>query len=558
MKLSPNYLKRYTDISTLLLKYRQPNLGSKFRTDNELDGEDDKAASKAKELPEDLERLGPTFVKLGQLLSSRADLLPPIYLRSLARLQDHVKPFGYAEVQTIVEAELGARINKIFSSFDPDPIAAASLGQVHRAALHDGRPVAVKVQRPNIAKQIEEDFAALSEMAQFLSRHTQFGQRYQLTKILEEFETTLALELDYRREATNLVRLGQNLKHFERILIPQPVDDYTTSKVLTMDYIEGTKITEISPLAHLEMEGPVLAEELFRAYLQQVLVDGIFHADPHPGNILLTSDYRVVLLDLGMVGHTTPSMQESLLKMLLAISEGDSDTAADIAIQISNSSAAFDETQFRQKIGHLVAEEQNSSIGQMDIGKSILEVGRVAADTGLYVPSELSLLGKTLLQLDEVGRNLAPAFDPNESIRRNASSLLNQRLKSSLTEGKVFSTLLEAKHFLGALPTRLNKILDAVGNAELNVNVRPAETDFLVESARKVANRITTGLILAALIIGAALLMRVPTQFQIFGYPGLAMVCFLTAGGGGLWLVLNIVWQDHKSKQRSRPSNRRG
>src|SRR5436305_960405 len=186
MKLSPNYLKRYTDISTLLLKYRQPNLGSKFRTDNELDGEDDKVASKAKELPEDLERLGPTFVKLGQLLSSRADLLPPIYLRSLARLQDRVKPFGYAEVQTIVEAELGARINKIFSSFDPEPIAAASLGQVHRAALHDGRPVAVKVQRPNIAKQIEEDFAALSEMAQFLSRHTQFGQRYQLTKILEE------------------------------------------------------------------------------------------------------------------------------------------------------------------------------------------------------------------------------------------------------------------------------------------------------------------------------------------------------------------------------------
>jgi predicted unusual protein kinase regulating ubiquinone biosynthesis (AarF/ABC1/UbiB family) len=251
-----------------------------------------------------------------------------------------------------------------------------------------------------------------------------------------------------------------------------------------------------------------------------------------------------------MVGHTTPAMQENLLKLLLAVSEGQGDDAVDVAIRIGDAGTKFDESQFRHKIAQLVAEEKDASLSEMDIGKVILQVGRTAADTGLYVPTELTLLGKTLLQLDQVGRTLAPDFDPNESIRRNASQILNQRIKSSLTEGKVFSTVLEAKQFLGTLPARLNKILDAVGNAELNVNVRPSETAFLVDSARKVANRITTGLLLASLIVGAALLTRVPTSFQLFGYPGLAIVLFLTAAAGGFWLLLSILWQDHNERQK--------
>jgi len=552
MKLSSHYLKRYKDIALLALKYGQPNMGSRFCTEGDTAFTNGADRQDADTLPDDLERLGPTFVKLGQLLSSRADLIPSRYLKPLSRLQDRVKPFPFEDVLLIVERELGTRINKAFSSFEREPLAAASLGQVHRAALHDGRPVVVKVQRPNITAQIEQDFAALEEIARFLNRHTKFGQRYQLLKILEEFELTLAHELDYRREAANLTALARNLKKFRRIQIPLPVADYTTHKLLTMDYVEGRKITDLSPLARLDITGNELAEELFRAYLQQVLVDGIFHADPHPGNIFLTHDNRIALLDLGMVGHTTPSMQENLLKLLLAVSEGESDQAADIAIRMSEPDTRFDEMLFRHRVGDLVADQKNSTLQNMDIGKALLEVGRSAADTGLYVPTELSLLGKTLLQLDQVGQFLAPEFDPNESIRRNASELLNQRLKASLTEGKLFSGVLEARHFLGTLPSRLNKILDAVGNAELNVNVKPAETQFLFEAFQKVANRITTGLILAALIVGAALLMRVDTRFELFGYPGLAILCFVAAGGGGFWLVLNILWQDHKTRRKRR------
>jgi predicted unusual protein kinase regulating ubiquinone biosynthesis (AarF/ABC1/UbiB family) len=550
MKFSLHYLKRYKDIALLLAKYSQAGTRNRFGFDEPVDAD---GAAKAQELPNDLERLGPTFVKLGQLLSSRADLLPEGFLKPLSRLQDKVKPFPYQEVEFIVENELGAKISKLFSFFDPTPLAAASLGQVHRAALHDGRPVVVKVQRPNIHEQIREDFAALEEIAKVLHRHTEFGQRHELLKVLEEFEATIAHELDYRREAANLVTLSTNLREFKRIRIPLPVDSYTTHKVLTMDYIEGTKITELSPLTPLDLDGRALAEELFQAYLKQVLLDGTFHADPHPGNVFLTTDRRVALIDLGMVGYTTPAMQENLLKLLLAVSEGNSDEAADVAIGMSETTTDFDEPQFRHKIGQLVAEQlSGNTLGQMDLGKTLLEVSRSAGDTGLFVPVELTLLGKTLLQLDEVGRALSPDFDPNESIRRNAAKILNRRVKSSLTEGKIFSSLLETKQFIGALPSRLNKILDAVGNAELNVNVKPSETNFLMESFQKVANRITTGLILAALIIGAALLMRVETPFHLFGYPGLAIVCFIFAAAGGVWLLLNILWQDHKSKRQPR------
>ena len=548
MKFSPRFLKRYKDIGMLVLKYSRTDMISKFGRDHEqIDGN-----GEARELSNDLERLGPTFVKLGQLLSSRADLLPEPYLRSLYRLQDQVKPFPYQDVEFIIERELRAKITKLFSQFNPEPLAAASLGQVHCACLHDGRPVAVKVQRPNITNEIAVDFAALRELARFMDRHTKFGQRYRFVQILEEFENTIAHELDYRREAANMVTLSNNLREFERIRIPLPVLDYTTHKVLTMEYIEGTKITDLSPLVLIDIEGAALAEELFRAYLHQVLLDGTFHADPHPGNVFLTENNQIALLDLGMVGHTTPRLQEELLKLLLAVSEGQSDEAAGIAIRISEPRSRFNELDFRHKIGQIVAEQRNSTLRQIDIGRVILEVGRSAADTGLYAPTELSLLGKTLLQLDQIGRILFPEFDPNESIRRNAAEILNQRLKSAFTQGKAASTLLEARQFLGALPWRLNKILDAVGNAELNVKVKPVETEFLIESAQKVANRITTGLILSALIVGAALLMHVRTSFELFGYPGLAIICFLLAAAGGLWLVCNILWQDHKTKLKTR------
>jgi predicted unusual protein kinase regulating ubiquinone biosynthesis (AarF/ABC1/UbiB family) len=408
----------------------------------------------------------------------------------------------------------------------------------------------VKVQRPNIRRQIAEDFEVLEQIAEFFDAHTELGRRYRFLRILEEFRITLQQELDYEREAQNLIAVGAHLKDFERIQVPQPVPDYSSRCVLTMDYVQGQKITSIGPLGRLEMNGKPLAEELFKAYLKQVLVDGLFHADPHPGNVFLTDDGRIALLDLGMVGHTTPRMQENLLKLLLAISEGNSDGAADVVIQFSEKAENFNQAEFRRGIGQIMASQQDQSLRQSNVGRSLLEVSRNAADNGLFVPSELTLLGKTLLQLDEVGKILDPTFDASASIRRNVGELVLQRMGKHATQGSLFNSLLEMKDFVGGLPSRLDRIMDAIINQELQVTVKSVDAHNAVGGIQKVANRITAGILLASLILGASQLMQVQTSFRIFGYPGLAILCFLSAAAGGFWLVMSIFVQDHKGRQK--------
>jgi predicted unusual protein kinase regulating ubiquinone biosynthesis (AarF/ABC1/UbiB family) len=245
-------------------------------------------------------------------------------------------------------------------------------------------------------------------------------------------------------------------------------------------------------------------------------------------------------------------MQEKLIRLLLAIAEGRSEEAGTIAIQISETTDAFDEVEFRNHIATLIAEQKDSALSQIEVGSAILQVSRSAAEAGLFVPSELSLLGKTLLQLDQVGRTLDPTFDPNAALRKHASDILRQRLRKTFTSGSIFSSALELKDFVGGLPPKVNKILDAFGNATLELYLRPRDKHQLLAGLNASANRITAGLVLASLIIGAALLMRVPTEFKLFGYPGLAMICFLIAVAGGMLLLVSIVLQDRKHNRRVR------
>jgi len=303
----------------------------------------------------------------------------------------------------------------------------------------------------------------------------------------------------------------------------------------------------MTPLARMEFDGEMLAEELFRAYLNQILVEGFFHADPHPGNVFLTPDHRIALLDLGMVGRIMPRLQEDLLQLLLAISEGHGEDASQIAIKIGQPRREFDQTEFSRRISEIVGQQKTATVEQMQVGRLVLEVTRCAAESQIRVPPELTMLGKTLLNLDQVGRTLAPQFDPNASIRHNAAEILRQRVVKTLSPGNLFSGILEAKDLVQRLPARLNRFFDALANNEFKVSVDAIDEKTLIVGFQKIANRITVGLIIAALIVGAALLMRVETNFRIWGYPGLAIIFFLCAAGAGIVLLLNILFYD-KSK----------
>lgn len=550
LSLQPEHLRRYKDVAVLLLKHARSDLVPRSAADGSLGpgpGSGDVEAD-ASRLAADLESLGPTFVKLGQLLSTRADILPPAYLEALSRLQDSVSPVPLDEVAAVVEEQLGARLSKLFAEFDPEPIAAASIGQVHRAALRDGRAVAVKVQRPGIAEQVGHDLEAIAEMAGFADRHSEAGRRFGLAAMVDEFRAAMLAELDYRREAGNLTILADNLRQFDRLLVPRPVDGLTTDRVLVMELVTGRKVTSVGPLGLMEVDGDALAEQLFAAYLKQIMVDGFFHADPHPGNVLLTDDGRLALIDLGMVARVRADVQDQIARLMVAVSDGDGANAAEAAVHLGTRRPGvdFDDDGFRRQVTLLVEENSGADVSRVSAGLVVAHLARIAGASGLRPIPELTMLGKALLNLDEVARTLAPSFRPDQAIRHQMADIMRHRMLASLSPSNVLNAALEAKEFAEKLPGRVNKVMDALAEGQLNLNVSGIDEQVLMKGIQKVANRITMGLVLAALIVGAAMLMQVPTSSTLFGYPALAIVCFLLAATSGLALLVAIVVTDRR------------
>ena len=553
LSLKPERLKRYKDVVALFVKYGRSDLVNHASTSLLRGKANEKALAvepKADELATDLEQLGPTFIKLGQLLSTRGDLLPQPYLDALARLQDQIEPFPYDDVERIVSSELGGRISKLFVDFNTEPSAAASLAQVHRATMRDGREVVIKVQRPGVREIIVEDLEALEEIAEFIDNHTEVGKRYEFTNMLADLRRSLLQELDFQREAGNLRHLRRSLNEFEDIVIPEPIEDYTTSRVLTMDYIEGKKITDVSPLRLMDLNTRELAEEIFRAYLKQILVDGFFHADPHPGNVFLTKDNDIALIDLGMVAHIAGNFRENLLRLLLAISEGRGDEVSQVAIKMGEPKPNFDKRDFTRRVAKLAAQNADASLEHIDAGKIVLQIQRIAADCWFRLPTEFTMIAKAMMNLDRVVYVLDPTFDPNAIIRDEATNIMTRQVLQSVEPGSLLARVVEVKEFVERLPTRVNKILDAIGNNELKVNVDAIDEKIVLDGLQKIANRITIGLVLAALIVGAALMMRVETSFKILGYPGLPTIFFLLAAIAALFLIVNIVFYDEKPKKK--------
>jgi ubiquinone biosynthesis protein len=505
--IDPAHVKRYRQIAMLLARHGRRDLVQSAGLDGVL-GEEapegDPAA--AARLAEDLEEMGPTFVKLGQLLSSRVDLLSPPYVEALSRLQDDVAPFSFDEVEAIVTEELQVRLSNVFPTFEPTPLAAASLGQVHRATLRDGREVVVKVQRPGVREQVRHDMQVLADMASFLDRHTEPGRRFGFANLFEEFRKAMVDELDYRREADNLARMRDLLAGQDLIVVPEPVADLTTSRVLTMEFVPGKKVTDLGPLARLELDGAPLADQLFAAYLDQVLVQGTFHADPHPGNVLVTPEGRLVLLDIGMIARLAPAVREKLVKLFLALGDARPEEVTRIAVTLGEKLPEFDEVAFSRTVADLVGRSADATLADLDIGALVLQLTHQAGLAGLRMDPELVMLGKTLLNLDQVASTLDPDFQPREALQRHLADLMKSSLRT--TPAAVMASMLEAKEFIEELPGRVNRAFDAVGQGNFELRIKAFDEDEFLRGLHKLANVLAAAVVLAAMILASAVLAK--------------------------------------------------
>jgi ubiquinone biosynthesis protein len=558
--LSTRNLGAYRDLLLLFVRYGRKDFRLTLTTEDFLSAQPEEndiepdVQERAEAFSKALREMGPTYVKFGQLLSTRPDIVPQEYIIALESLQDDIDPFSFGDVERIVEEELGVRISKAFESFEATPLAAASLGQVHKAVLRDGREVVVKVQRPDVREQVRHDLEVFTEIAQELEQHTDLGRKMNLVGSIEQARVVMYSELNYLHEARNTETLRQNLEPFPQIYIPQVIHDLTTSRVLTTELVRGRKVSKLTPLALIDANYAELAAVLTRAYLKQICVDGIWHSDPHPGNIFVRSEEgtsELVLLDFGMVSRISHEFQDEVIKLLLAISSNRGAEVADACIRISEPQEGFDAVKFTREISAIVAAVHDASARDVNTGQLIFNVIAIANNNELKAPSELTMLGKTLLHLDGITRKLDPDYDPQRVIREYAEQLISQKLAQKFNPRNFYPAMLDLNQLILDLPHRAREIVDLTAAGRLSFGIKLSQAEEFLSGMHKIANRITVGVVIAALLVSSSMMMRVETTFRIFGYPGLAILGYLLASAAAFYLILSTFLHDRKDQERA-------
>ena len=544
-------LARTSRILRFLVKYRHSGMftGWDLRVPLDVAIETESADHRPDQFVDDLEALGPTFVKLGQALSTRPDLVPPAYLNALTRMQSQVTQTPWPDIRAQLESALGEPVEARFASFDTVPLGSASLAQVHRARLHDGRVVAVKIQRPGIAEEVSHDLATLESIASGVDHTTGLGQRVRFTDWVHEFRRALIAELDYCLEAANLERFSDHLAEYPDLLVPKPVWELTRSRVLVMDLITGVQpeasVRERLPKYLLER----LCESLLRGYVDQMFVHGEIHADPHPGNMLITSDGRMGIFDLGMVVHVPPRQRLRLLKLMFSAIDGRGDDAVEEVIALGTRLEDFDEERYLREAGQMIARyAAHADLQGYSEGRLMLDLTRIGAACGLRSPPELSLLGRALLHLEGVCQLLAPQLQVRPVLEDHFPRVVRAQMQRAMSLPALAVEAVELQALMQDAPRKVSAALSLLAENRLQVRVTGLQESRLMENLQKIANRIAAGVVIAALILASALLLRAQPGGLMSGYSKLAMLLFVIATALGLGLVISALFHDRKAK----------
>jgi ubiquinone biosynthesis protein len=478
------------------------------------------------------EELGPTFIKFGQILSIRRDLLPDEYLWEFEKLQDAVPPFSFADTARLIREEFGQDVKEVFEEFTPEPLASASIAQVYLARIKTGQAVIVKVQRPQIRQIILQDLAIMEHLAQLLVRRIPEIRRFDPIGLVEEFRKTILQELDFRREGRNTDRLRQHLREMPGITIPQVLWEYSTSRVLTSEYMVGQGLREA--LTRPAEERHRIAANLYRAFLRQIFEDGFFHADPHPGNLFFLADGTICLLDFGIVGRLSRERLAGLGSMLLAVMEQDVEALLDEGVALGFIAADIDRQAVQRELDDLLAEYMELPLRDISLGyilETLFELGRKHR---LRVHANLALLGKTMLTIEAVIRALDPDFALVEEARGEVERLVRHRLAPDVLLQEWWRTTRQFYHLARRLPQRLERILQHVEVGRVRVELMPGTEAHVLEQWERGWHRAIRGAMVCALIIGSSLLIQAHIGPLIKGLSVMGLL------GYGLALILGL------------------
>jgi ubiquinone biosynthesis protein len=492
------------------------------------------------QLRQALEELGPAFVKLGQILAGRADLLGPEWISELGRLHASVPAVPLALLLPELREDLGGEPDTVFARFDPEPLAAASIAQVHRATLHDGSEVVVKIRRPGIVDVIEADLRLLDRAAQAAEREWPALRPYRPRLLLRQFAQSLRRELDLASECRHAERVARNLAALPEVLIPRVHWQYTRERVNVQDYVNGIPGSDLERLVREGLDPRLLARRGAHAVLKMIVEDGFFHADPHPGNVFYLPGNRLAFIDFGMVGRLSQGRRDELLRLLLGLVERQPQAVADVLLDWTDSRRQADIAQLEEDIEAFVDQYHGTPLSQLHLGEMLVEVTAVLRQHRLVLPADLALLIKAFVSLESMGRGLDPDFHMAAEAQPLLRQLVRARYQPRALAQRGWSSLRGLGAQLGRLPQDLSRALRNLGRGHVQVGIEIAHLRRAADQIDRAANRLSIALVIAALIIGSSIVMTVSGGPQLLGLPAFGLMGFLGAVGGAVWLLRAI------------------
>lgn len=462
-----------------------------------------------------LEELGPTFVKFGQLLSTRSDIIPPEYLAELRKLQDQVPPFSFTEVKNTIESELGNSLSELYRSFEEVPLASASIGQVHSAVLKSGEKVAVKVQRPHIREIIKQDLNILKELATFVDKHTHIGRLYNFRDIVEQFSFNINMELNYYREGWNAEQIKNNFRKDDTVYIFDIYWDFTTQKVLTMGFVDGIKLNDRVALKESGFSFTKIAEKLSNSYFKQILLDGFFHADPHPGNIGVLPDGKIYFMDFGIVGILNESQRNNFTRLLLGFLFQDTNEIIPSIMNLGVVTEKTDKKLLRWELERLLQKYYNLPLKDIHLGESMHELMEIAFKQQIRLPPEFSLLAKTFLSLEGLLSELEPYFSIPEFIKPFGKELVRGRFSPQKITAGLLKNIHRYLNLIEVLPDHIFSILEKEAAGDIKHRLELSGQERILSRLNNMVNRLSFSIVLASIIIGLCMTVRF-TEITLF------------------------------------------